>query len=68
MMTKSEKNQFLASGGMLIRRGIKNGEQIIKAKSANNDWHRFKMPRFSNATARDEYYDVLLESPNVKED
>lgn len=68
-MTKSEKNEFLANGGALIRKGISpKGDQIIKVRTKDKDWHPLKDRKFNNATERDKHFDALLESNIVKED
>lgn len=66
-MTKSEKNEFLRNGGLLIRRGNDaKGQPIIKARTEMRDWHKLKT--FNNNKERDIHFNNLLVNPLNKED
>ena len=69
-MTHTEKEAFLQSGGMLIRRtNAHNGEPIIKKRTATHRWKPVKsFGKFPNNQVRDQFFNVMLKELNAQED
>lgn len=68
-MNKSEKNLFLANGGILIRKGVdRYNKPIIKARTKDKDWHPHL--KYTSIKQRDAVYDYMLkqEKEKYKED
>ena len=66
-MNKSDKNHFLANGGILLRKGEdRYGKPIIKARTKAKDWHPYS--KHSSKKERDGHFTYLLTNENYKED
>ena len=66
-MNKSEKNLFLANGGILVRKCVdRYNKPIIKIRTKDRDWHsHFKG---TSIKQRDGVYDYMLKQEKFKED